>query len=209
MSRSCVLVFGEDATDTGAIRVLIRSLLPEHDVELRREPIILSRNAHRHKRGTVAERISAFARAEEARRPRVIVVAHRDCDALEPAHEVEGTELERELSAAGVRHPVAACPAWEVETWWMAFPEAIAAVRRCWRAVNYANRDLGKITGAKERLIRDLRPLGALAKRCPDYTESDSVRVAEEIVRLQLLTSRLTKSASLNRFYAKLMEAAA
>lgn len=199
-----VLLFGEDPNDLNALRTLVRDWHPETRVQIRRDPPILSRGAQRTKRGTMAERISSFARAEEQRDSKVVVVAHRDCDQVEPAHLASATELENDLRVAGVSRPVAATPAWEIEAWWMLFPEALRQVRACWRALNIGNTNVGSIPHAKERLRRELRPTGAAARKCPEYVESDSIRIAEEIARSGLLTQRAGRAASLHAFKTKL-----
>jgi hypothetical protein len=107
---------------------------------------------------------------------------------VEPAHRAEAEALRRVLSLAGITDVVAATPAWEIEAWWMLFPEALAATRRCWRVVDYANRHVGLIRNAKEQLRRDLRPVVRDARvRCKDFVESDGVRVAEEILKAGLV----------------------
>jgi hypothetical protein len=184
MNRNdCILIFGEDDNDRRALIHLIQGLLPEgHNpkIEARRRPIILSRQARA--RLAMSTEIGALWRAERRRGRSVLVVVHRDCDAVEPAHVWESEALKKELHDVGVTDVVAATPAWEIETWWMLFPEALARVRGCWRAVDYSNREVGRIEDAKERLRRDLRPIGQAARnRCPDFTESDGIRVAQEI----------------------------
>ena len=61
----------------------------------------------------------------------------------------EAEALKRELHDAGVADVVAATPAWEIETWWMLFPHALARVRGCWRPVDYSTRHVGRIQDAE------------------------------------------------------------
>lgn len=179
------LIFGEDPNDTMAIERLLPVLLGGDRIagsKAMRHPVVLSRNAHREKRRGVSETISGFAKGFEENGRRVIVVAHRDCDACEPAHVEESRALEEDLRRHGVKRPVAATPAWEIEAWWMLFPNAVANVRKCWTKLNYGRSNVGAIVNAKERLVEDLRPKGRQAKgRCPDYTEADGPAIAAHI----------------------------
>lgn len=205
-----ILVFGEDDNDRRALVNLIRAFVPNGRnvrIETRRRPTILSRNADR-KRRRMTEDVAAFWRAESARGRRVHVVAHRDCDAVEPAHSTEAAALVADLRDVGVPNVIAATPAWEIETWWMLFPEAVRAVRQCWNTINYRNSNVGMIQNAKERLRRDLRPSGNASKTCPDFTESDGIRISEEVLRRGLAaTPRSARSASFEAFKSELVRA--
>jgi len=202
-----VMIFAEDQNDAHAIKIIIKHLEPHVAVSIRRDPIVLSRNATRPKLGNMYNKMAAFAKAEALGGIKVVVVAHRDCDSCEPAHEPNSAELEREMKAAGITHPVAATPAWEIEAWWMLVPEALAATRGCWKTVNFANKNVGDIANAKQVLRTALRPTGIAAKRCPDYTESDSQRIAEESVRLGLVPSRFETCQSFKIFKKSLSAA--
>ena len=112
MARPLIIVAGESQNDTHALEPLIRALLePKRlpvDVKKLRAPTILSRQATPKKRASMAQLLAAAEEVERKRRPRVVVVAHRDCDDVEPAHRASSAELERDLARAGVLHPVAA-----------------------------------------------------------------------------------------------------
>ena len=182
-----VLVFGEDDNDRTAIRHLIPALLPINtrtEIKAIRRPIVLSRGADRRKKKAMAQEIAGFYEVF-ARRGRVTVVVHRDCDALEPSHIENTANLLGYLGRAGVTRAVPATPAWEIESWWMHFPEAIRQTRPCWRNVNYAVAGIGMIANAKERLARDLRPRGR-GRNCPDFSESDGIRIAQIIAEHRL-----------------------
>ena len=115
-SDHLILIFGEDDNDRRALVHLVRALTPTGSsvgIETRRRPIILSREAVR--RPAVSEEIAALWRVEQKPGRRVVVLAHRDCDDLEPAHVAEAEALKREIRAAGVTEAVAATPAWEIE----------------------------------------------------------------------------------------------
>lgn len=189
MPRTLVIIYGESSNDTGALRHLIRSIVPpDHDLTFKpmRSPVVLSRGAARKRRNTMSNDIARTERADR-RRMRVVVVAHRDCDDVEPSHITNGQELVAELRQAGVQRPVAATPAWDIESWWMQFPAALAATRGCWRDVDYRGRHVGSIPRTKEKLTRDLKPQAA-GHRCPEYRESDSIAIAREVEEQDLVS---------------------
>lgn len=204
-----VLFFGEDSNDTLALVHLARALLPAKTIietKSVRRPPMLRRDANPKKRRGMAAEVAGFAEVFTKRRPKVIIVAHRDCDDLEHVHEGNAQALESDLSQAGVKYPVAVTPAWELETWWMLFPEELAQARPCWRKVNYKNRSVGEIKNSKEQLRRDLRPARKVVS-CPDYSESDSIKIAQLIEQNRSAdnTNKL-RSPALMRFRNKLHE---
>lgn len=207
-----VLIAGEDPNDTHSIMHLMRAILPtdaNYAARPLRRPPILRRNAAPAKRRSMAEEVAALASAFLRTHLKVVTVAHRDCDELEPAHLAEAEALESDLRDAGAPNPIAATPAWEIETWWMLFPEALRATRGCWKAIDYAHLDVGMIQHSKERLVRDLRPVGR-RRNCPDYRESDSVIVAQQVHRLGLAQNHeRLKADSLREFRKKLLDALA
>ncbi|WP_295224828.1 hypothetical protein [uncultured Brevundimonas sp.] len=205
-----VVIFGEDENDSRALAHLCHAVTKDEtfDTKVIKRPPVLKRDAAPKKRQGMSQTIAAFADGLSKGRARVIVVAHRDCDAVEPAHVASSQELEADLQAAGVKHGVAATPAWEMETWWMVFPAALASARRCWRDVDYSNRAVGQIADSKERLTRDLRPQPAAARhRCPDFAESDGILVAESIRRFGIDAALSgTMPASLVEFRERLIK---
>jgi hypothetical protein len=198
-----ILILGEDDNDKRALKNLVRAILPANrsvPIETRRRPTILSRDAKR-KRLKMAEEIKVFMDAESIRTKHVDVVVHRDCDSVEPAHIEEEKSLREILNQVGLYDVVVAAPAWEIETWWMLFPEALSAVRGCWRKVNYRGRHVGMIARAKEQLRRDLRPKHIDSKRCPDFVESDGILVSELIAEGRLVEKlKNTRSDSFQCF---------
>jgi hypothetical protein len=207
------LIYGEDQNDRAALRHIVKAILPPNvtaTVQLIQKPIVLSRNAERSgKRKSMSEEIASFARSFQKHSSKVIVIAHHDCDAVEPAHKDDAVALEADLTKAGVENPIAATPAWEMETWWMLFPDAVAEVRSCWRKIDYGRTNVGMIENAKERLIKDLRPQGKQKGRCPDYCEADSVKIAKTIEsRPELLNSIKARSESFAEFRNKVASAA-
>ena len=210
--RSLVLLFGEDDNDTRALAIICRALAPEgSEVTTRviKQPPVLNANAAPRKKQAMTATIANFARESSKGFDRVIVVAHRDCDACEPAHVQDSASLESELRTAGVAYAVAATPAWEIESWRMAFPAAVRLARRCWRELNYGSSNTGAIPNAKERLIRDLRPANVAERaRCRDYVESDSITIAERLVTIEPnLANKQLFPSSFDLFKTKLQAA--
>lgn len=198
-------MFGESDNDRAALVELFRALRPDLtsvSVETRREPLILMKGASRPStRRKTTNRIAALVRAELVSRPVAAVIAHEDCDAIEPAHEVLATMIESGLAAAGVPNPIAATPAWDIEAWWMLFPQALQMARPCWATVDYDGRHVGEIEHTKEVLRRGLRPVAAQARaRCPDYAESDSIAIARNIRARSLHAQPRGISGSFQRF---------
>ena len=207
MTKS-ILVFGEDENDRRAIVELVRALRPdlrEVKVQTRRSPVVHLKGTDRPAtKRSVAEQIAALTKAQSRTGPVIATIAHQDCDAVEPAHEALTRSIEEELARLGVPNPIAAAPAWEIEAWWMLFPDALAAVRNCWRRLPSGATNVGMVVNAKEALQRALRPSGRT--RCPDYSESDSVAVAKRAGELGLLRQCDAKrSASYAEFRNKLL----
>lgn len=165
-------------------------------------------DASEKKRREMSGEIAAFARAHQKTKAsgHVIVVSHRDCDAVEPAHIENADAMERDLRQSGVLKPVAATPAWEIETWWMPFPEALNKTRGCWKRVDYSRRNVGLIENSKNQLIHDLRPdAPELRAKCRDYKEEDSIKISNFIRTDFEPTAERTKNCkSLGFFLAKI-----
>lgn len=178
-------IYGESNHDRQSIKNFILAIVGAEGTRTRllREPIVLRRDVQPRKKVLMYDTIASFWRAGDHGNGGCVVVVHRDRDAVEPAHIQERTDILAELNNRGVTKAVAAVPAWEIETWLMLFPEALARARGCWRRVNYRRRNVGLIANAKEQLVRDLKPIGGQRGRCPDYTESDSVDVSAEVAK--------------------------
>jgi hypothetical protein len=195
-----VLVFGEDGNDTRAIRELILALRPgQAKVETRRSPTVLVKglDAARDRKNLIA--IAAVVRAEQKTGKSCIVVTHRDCDQVEPAHEPLSKALEKGLRDEGVEHVVAATPAWCIEAWWFLWPDAVVAVNTRWRRPKHKLFSVGLIRNAKEEFKRAVRPPGR-QKRPRDYTESDSPKIAAKVRELGIVNQASGASASFERF---------
>jgi len=222
--RRLVLVFGENENDRAAIRHLTEGLRPDLKglVETRRQPLVLIKNATAPNARKSAERIAGLVRQETAAREVLAVLAHEDCDALEPAHQTVAARIEGELAAAGCPAPlIAVTPCWEIEAWWMIFPEAVGKLVERWREPNdWIGRDVGQVRNAKEALARAVQPRGATKSPPRQYEESDSISIAENAARDGLLSSfrdgcreshhvngvpKRTRSASFEAFRTKVL----
>lgn len=191
-SRRLILVFGEDEHDRLAIATLVRALRPGLRVQPIRQPLVLIKGALPETARQNAEEIAAQARDIAAGGEVLAVLAHQDCDACQPADVAVANRLEEALAAAGCPGtPIGVAPAWEIEAWWMVFPEAVQQVVEGWRApTGWLGHDVGMVQDAKEALCRALRPVkGVKGKRVRDYEENDSIATAENIVSLGLLAS--------------------
>jgi hypothetical protein len=206
-----VVIFGEDDSDRSALAELFRAIRPEYSkIAIRKipRPLVLLRGIHRQtKRRRNAEDIAILVRIMQRKKRVVAVIAHEDCDATEPAHLTEASRIEGELKAAGVLNVVAVTPAWEIEAWWMLFPDAVRAVCSCWETIDFSGREVGRIVNAKEELRNRLRPRRRSKDgRCPDYSESDGIRIACEIRRQVLVDSECGTSHSFSEFKRKLRD---
>ena len=182
-SRTRFLIFGESVNDTDALEHLIFALTPSKfaaTVKKLRNPTVLAKRTDGRKRGSMSALVKTVERQETKAGIKVIVIAHRDCDAIEPAHVANAAALEQDLRNAGIANPVAATPAWCMESWWMQFADEVHQVRKCWKRLNYGNSSVGKIPRAKERLARDLTPPKSEG-RCPEFCESDGIAIAKRL----------------------------
>lgn len=203
-----ILIFGESENDTGALKRLIPALAAPRRVECRpiRRPIILAQRANFDVRQYMSRLVAAAERGEVKAGRTVVVVAHRDCDDVEPTHVACGVALVADLKAAGVQRPVAAIPAWDIEAWWLLFPDALQQTRGCWKKISIGQRRTGMIPRTKDYLTRSLRP--ANNRRCKDYTESDSIRISEVIADTGAIgDAALNRSSSLSDFRDQLLVA--
>lgn len=181
-----LIVFGEDDSDRSALQELVKAIRPETDrlkFHKMREPLVLLRTTQTpRKRKSEAEKVLSLVKGIQCVSDVIAVVAHRDCDELEPAHEALSALIETELSAVGVRNVIPATPASAIEAWWMLFPDAVASVRNCWARIDFSGQDVGLIAEPKDELRRRLRPSEPTKRRsCPDYVESDGIKIAHEI----------------------------
>ncbi len=219
-----MLVFGESEHDRRAIKRLVEGLRPDLDgkVEERRRPLVLIKGTLPGTARSNAAEIAQLARAACTSSDVLAVLAHQDCDALEPAHEEAAERIERELAAAKCpAMAIGVTPAWEIEAWWMLFPEAVGRVVRGWRNPDdWIGKDVGKVRDAKEKLAKAVQPRPRPPSPPRDYHERDSIQIAGNIATNGLLASfeagrrrtrgvggscRETRSASFERFRQRVL----
>jgi hypothetical protein len=201
------LFFAESRNDSGALVHLVQALRRDvPDCRIVNEPLILSAEAAREKKLELSSRIKSVVDALSIRAEVVGVIVHRDCDQVEPAHLVNAEELERLLAADGIPQPIAATPAYEIETWWFLWPQIASSIRNCWRELPSRNRNHGLVENAKEKLRTELRPTGR-THRCPDYAESDSVAIAKQVRDGGSVNTVVGSSESFSCFRHKVLQA--
>lgn len=182
-----VLVFGENDNDQESLRWLIKSLRPDFPkIEKRRRPPVLVKGRDDAKARKNTLDISKVVRATNVRSEVKLVVAHQDCDAIEPAHEDLTRQILYLLNQQGVRG-IPATPAWEMEAWWFLWPDAALRVNSSWRKPAKTGQRVGLINNAKEEYRRALRP--KTRKRTRDYAESDSPKIAQAIFELGIINN--------------------
>lgn len=204
--RSVVVILGEDDNDRKSLQILVAALrpdIPRGELKPLRKPMALVRNVPPQRLPAQATKVAAVLRAVAVKTPIRAVLMHEDADEVEPAHERLIAKIEQTYRS--LRWPVfAVVPAWEMETWWFLFPDAVQAVRPSWRRPGqYTGRDVGKIRNAKEALRQAVTPAGA-KDTFQTYSEADSVVIAAKIVELGQLTPPWSaRSASWTAFLTK------
>jgi hypothetical protein len=175
-----------------------------------RKPLVLLKNASPEDVPHRAKRIVLAANAEAKRAPVAAVLAHEDCDCLEPEHEVVAERIEIALRKAGCPGiAVGVVPAWETEAWWFLWPDLVGQHRSSWREPDdFDNREVGKVRNAKEELARCVRPRSTSRnKRFPEYQESDSIGIARRVRETGRADGPFrARSASYDRFRANLAD---
>lgn len=204
-----ILVFGESENDREAIKNLIKAINPKIDIVkcIRKPPILQSKaEINYQKRIDNAERIKSLVKAESIKSRVIAVVAHEDCDQVEPAHTPKVKLVEKGLKNVGVPNPIAACPAFEIEAWWLLWPEAIRKVRSCWRKIPKKPNHVGKIENAKEYLQRELRPKTGNRTSCPEFKESDGIAISKIVLTEKMIDTRDGKSDSFDYFESRILK---
>jgi hypothetical protein len=195
----CVLIFGESDNDREALKELTRALRPDlPQIEKRSKPLVLVKGRTHASASDNIEKIANLVKAERVRRDVKLVIAHEDCDGVEPAHEQLAREIERLLAHMEVLPAVAAVSAFEIEAWWYLWPRAVLGVNKNWRHPNRKGQEVGRIPNVKEALRRDLRP--AAGKNTRDYYESDSQKIAAIVRKDGLIDQPEAISQSFFRF---------
>ncbi|HEX7690042.1 MAG TPA: hypothetical protein VF453_20210 [Burkholderiaceae bacterium] len=187
------LIFGEDKNDADALARLAEALWPDAPrFKYVRKPLVLIRSrqeAEDRKRNAAG--IADAIRAEGVLHDVAVVIAHRDCDAVEPAHELQAHTIRSELENAGVKNVIPAAPAWETEAWWFLWPDAVAAVHSKWTRLKRVGNH-GMIKDAAEQLARDLR--NKSTRR--EYEKSDAGAIANNVRNFGLIDRCTGTSAS-------------
>jgi hypothetical protein len=198
--RKVILIFGEDQNDTKSIKELLvaASPGPERVVKPMIRPPVLIRDCSLEEVASRAAKIVDIIDAERATADVIAVLAHEDCDKVEPAHVALSQKIEQAFLQHGYSvYPVT--PAWELETWWFLWPEAVASHRSSWRRLDpYKGKQVGLIPNSKERLRRALRPQGGGSYR--DYRESDSPAIARKVREMGLIDRPEASSDSFEQF---------
>ena len=199
--QSIGLIFCEDENDAESLKNIARAIRPSLPaVTYCRRPMILIKNRKeaeaRKKNGTD---VLAVVRARAEISDVKFVIAHQDCDDIEPAHSSLALQIESELGLQGVANVVAAAPAWEIEAWWFLWPDAVASVNSKWRKLNRTGNH-GMIKDAKENLRRDLRTPGTR-----DYEESDSRKISRTILERGLVSAIKGTCGSYTEFRTKIV----
>lgn len=126
--KKVLLLFGESENDRGAVKELDEGLRPElrGHLQERRKPLMLVKKVTpdelRARKRSLAQQVMIERKRFDVRG----VLIHEDCDEVEPAHERVARRYEE--SFAGADPPVyPILPAWELESWWLLWPDALAA----------------------------------------------------------------------------------
>ena len=198
-----MVIFGESGNDTQTIAELFRALRPDFTGTIKplREPPLLIKEASPGNLPKRADILAAIVRSEAVTSKVVCVLAHEDCDAVEPAHIELSDKIESLFREEGVTAQ-AATPAWEMEAWLFLWPEASKRYRPKWRRPdNYNGSNVGMLTDAKEKYMRALRPSGAADRAgVRDYRESDSPMTAAKVRELEIIDDLSAISNSYERF---------
>jgi hypothetical protein len=198
-----VIVFGESENDRETIREFFRALRPDFTgtVKPLREPQLLIKDARPENLPNRAEILAATVRSEELTSKVVCILAHEDCDAVEPAHVALSDKIETVFRQKGIK-ALAATPAWEMETWLFLWPDASKQYRPRWRRPDkYDGRNVGMLTDAKEKFIAAVRPSRAADRAgVRDYRESDSPMIAAKVRELGIVDALSATSNSYTRF---------
>src|SRR5262249_50553347 len=188
-----------DPHDTASIKELLLAANPslEGMVKAMRRPPILLRDCRLEDVASRTATIADIIDAERSTAEVIAVLAHEDCDNVEPAHVRLASKIEEAFQQRGYMvHPVT--PAWELETWWFLWPAAVARYRPSWRKLDaYKGRQVGGIVNAKEELRRALRPPRGSYR---DYRESDSPAIAKLVREMEIIRQPEASSASFDQF---------
>lgn len=129
----------------------------------------------------------------------VAVFAHEDCDEVEPAHETLTKKIEDAFDSAPAT-VLAATPAWETETWFFQWPDAVANAFPAWSSLaSYKGRNVGLISNSKEEFRRAVRTKDGRR----EYRESDAPTIALAVRNGAYVRNPLAQSASFDLFLSR------
>lgn len=203
-------IFGESVNDTKAIAHIIEAIAKLNKANFKcvhlRAPLIQQKGTTPATKVTNAEKVRQAAIARSTMKKdenNIIIVAHQDCDKVDPAYLTVEEQIEQGLKSTGFRIlPVA--PASEMEAWWFMWPDAVERVCTSWNRLKPHGMDTGRIPDAKKKLVRDLRPKGATKVR--DYSETDAPTIARFVKELNLIQNKQAQSASFQSFEKRLLK---
>ena len=194
------LVFAENQNDGDALEHLAAAIWEQAPpIHYRRKPLVLIKGRNKAEARKNAEMIAQVVRAESVLYNVTFVIAHQDCDSVEP-HEPVAAQIKAEITEAGVQNVIAVAPAWELEAWWYLWPTAVASVNSKWKRLSRKGNH-GMLSNAKETLTRDLRAPGT-----SDYRESDSIKIAKYVREKKLVAQRTGIAPSFDSFETAVLE---
>lgn len=202
-----IYAFGESINDAKVLKELVSAARPDlPPVQAKPKPIVLSRQAdvkkHLGKANEIVRMMSAAKHVCEV----VAVVAHRDLDNVEPASLPSVVSADEEALRAALRpisglnaEVVVTTPAWEMEAWWLMWPEQVAKHRRSWKKLpDRTGRRVDRIVDAKEVLKKELVP--HRNAKIPTYSETDSPLIAGLIRTDGVIRSPKGEAVAFKRF---------
>lgn len=204
-----VVFYGEHPHDAAAVKILFQGLRPDlapNRTRVLKAPPSLVKGVEAAKRRTRASRVLATLRALKVSEGLRAAVFHEDADDVEPGHERLETNIKRTYASAPCE-VVAAVSAWEIEAWWLMFPDAVGAVCTSWNVPDkYVGRSVGLIRNAKEELARCVRTQSIKRGKAREYHEKDCELIARAIVELGLVRKPRAHSASWASFVLQVDE---
>lgn len=201
-----VLIFGESVFDAEALKQLVMAARPDIPVTTTVErPPTLRRDTDITKHLKRAEIVSKTIMAALVKYKIEAVITHRDLDQVEPADDPNLPSVDEvahciELREAAALVPklIATAPAWEMETWWLMWPEQVAKVRPSWKRLkNRPGVRVDKLTDSKEILKRELRQ--SEKPNLPDYSETDAPRIAGKIREDNVIRTPIGRAVAFER----------
>jgi hypothetical protein len=201
--RPLIVLAGEDTNDRRVLRTLLEAVCPDAQgriVEI--NSVIRLRDAGEAALSQRATKLASLVRARAARERAEVacVFIHEDFDALDSPERDTVRERVQQVLRRNPSRTYYILAAWEVEAWFLLFPNALSAVSSSWVVPHrYRGVDTGRITDPKRVMKREVSTV--VNSR---YAESDAPKIFEKIVELNLLD---TPSGS-NRSYYEARQAA-